>query len=155
MKEFNELINKDKHQVFIFTCPAAFPFVFARHPWFVVNKKGIISRWDMLFRKNLCETSWGYLHMNFLPPSQGTEIIPFCRKFYWKGKLLSYIEGDESSVARKMADFIENSKDTYPYCDKYSLIGLNSNTYAQWILNNFPESNIKLPWNCFGKNSKK
>lgn len=33
----------------------------------------------------------------------------------------------------------------------YKLTGPNSNTYTQWVLNKFPEWDIKLPWNAFGK----
>jgi len=153
-QEFDQLIKKDRYQVFVFTCPGSFPFIFARHPWFVVNKRGTISRWEVLFRKNLNNTSWGHLHKNFLPLFLGIEIVPFINVFHHKAKLLNIIEGDENSTARKIADFIENSKENYPYCDKYSLFGPNSDTYGQWILDNFPELKIKLPWNCFGKNFK-
>ena len=73
-------------------------------------------------------------------------------KYYWEGKLLGYIEGDENSTAKKVAEFIKNSKTIYPYCYKYSLRGPNSNTYAQWVLDNFPEFKVTLPKNSIGKN---
>lgn len=43
-QKFEDLINKDKYQVFAFSCRAYFPFIFARHPWFVINENGVISR---------------------------------------------------------------------------------------------------------------
>jgi len=150
--KFQQLVDKEKYQVFIFACPGNIPFNFALHPWFVVNKRGSISRWEVLFRKIERETSWGHLYMNFFSPFQGIEIFPYSQKYFWEGKLLGQIEGD---VARRMAEFIENSPTKYSYCDKYFLSGPNSNTYAQWILNNSPEFKVKLPWNSFGGNYKR
>ena len=150
--KFQHLINKEKYQVFVFACPGNIPFNFASHPWFVINKQGSISRWEVLFRKIERETSWGHLYMDFFSPFQGIEILPFSQKYFWEGKLLGQIEGD---VAKRIAESLENSPTTYPYCHKYSLIGPNSNTYAKWVLNNFPDFKVKLPWNSFGQNYKK
>ncbi len=155
-KDFQTLINnkRDLYQVFLFTCPGALPFSLAMHPWFVCVKKGEVSRWEICFQKSRCKTSWGYLHLNVLPPSQGIEVFSFSQKYFWEGKLIAQTEGDENSMARKMINFIEKSKENYPYCHQYFITGPNSNTYAQWILNNFPDFKIKLPWNAFGKNYK-
>ena len=155
-EELDKLIKKDKYQVFIFTSLCSFPVTFARHAWFVVNNKGVISRWEIIYRRNLSKESWGHLYKNLLPFSKGMEWFHPSSGRRWNGRLLEVVEGDESSIARKMAEFIENSKETYPYNYKYHLvIGPNSNAYARWVLNHFPELKIKLPWNCFGKNYKK
>lgn len=144
------LIN-EKYQVFLFVCPGNMPFSFASHSWFVVNKQGTISRWEVGFRKIHRKTSWGHLYKDLYLPFQGIEIIPFFSKYFWKGKLLGQIEGE---VARRMTEFIENSPTMYPFVDKYFLMGPNSNTYTQWVLNHFAEFTITLPWNAFGKNYK-
>ena len=47
MNQFEKLIDKNKYQVFVFYCPAYFPFNFFKHPWFVINKKGEISRYEI------------------------------------------------------------------------------------------------------------
>lgn len=154
-QDIEKLIDKNKYQVFLFASPPHLPFFFARHPWFVINKKGEIARWEILFKKNCCEKSInGHLHVDGYPLTRGMGLLPVQKKLYWKSNLLKYIEGDENSSAKKMIDFIENSKNTYPYCQKYSLLGPNSNTYIEWVLGNFPEFNIKLPWNYIGKNYK-
>ncbi len=150
--KFQLLIDKEKYQVFIFVCPGNMPFSFGSHPWFVINKQGLVSRWEVLFRKIQHKTGWGHLYMNIFPFFQGIEILPFSQKYFWKGELLGQIEGD---IAKRMAEFIKDSPTQYPYCHKYFLSGPNSNTYAQWILNNFPEFKVKLPWNSFGKNYKR
>jgi len=145
-------LDKEKYQVFLFVSPSNIPFNFASHPWFVINKRGSTSRWEVLFRKIIKhKTSWGHLYMNFFPLFSGIEILPLYQKYFWKGKLLGKIEGE---IAKQIAEFIENSPTVYPYCDKYSLVGPNSNTFAQWVLSNFPEFKIELPWNSFGKNYK-
>ncbi len=142
------LIDKEQYQVFVFVCPGNLPFNFALHPWFVVNNRGSISRWEVLIQKTMSDTSWGHLHRNFFPPFNGIEIISFSRKYTWKGKLLGKIEGD---VAKRIAEYIERSPTTYPYRNKYFLSGPNSSTYVQWVLCNFPELNLVLPWKSFGK----
>lgn len=147
-------INKDKYQVFLFTCPANLPFSFGRHPWFVVNMKGDISRWEVLWENEACPDSWGHLHRNMFPPFKGIGILPFYYKILWPGKYLGHIEGDENSVAKRMADFILNSPKNYPLCNNYRLSGPNSNTYGQWILNRFPEFKAKLQVNAIGKKYK-
>ncbi|MBI3305858.1 DUF3750 domain-containing protein [Candidatus Nomurabacteria bacterium] len=156
-EDLEKLIKKDKYQVFIFTCPCSIPINFAQHTWFVVNKKGVISRWEVLlrfFRKDFLNNKESYLYLDLMPKTEGMEVLPFKRGWYWKSKLLTTIEGDENSTARKMIDFIENSKNTYKYTNTYALRGPNSNTYIQWVLDHFPELKIRLPWNAFGKNFK-
>jgi hypothetical protein len=144
-------LDKDKFQIFLFVCPGNIPFNFVAHPWFVVNEKGEISRWEVLFRKIDRESSWGHLYKNFFPPFQGIEVFPFVEKYFWRGKLLGKIEGE---VAERMAKFIKDSPVSYPYTQKYFLSGPNSNTYAQWILDTFPKFSVSLPWNAVGKNYK-
>lgn len=156
---FEKLIAKDKYQVFLFSCPALFPFSFARHPWFVINKKGALARWEIVHKKDCCQSkSWGHLHLDAFPYFKGFGIFHFYLRYFFESyskiKLLGQIEGGEGSIAQKIIEFIENSKEAYPYKGRYVLTGPNSNTYIQWVLDAFPEWNIKLPWNFFGKNFK-
>jgi len=150
---FKCLLKPDLYQVFLFTCPATLPYSFAQHPWFVVNQKGNVSRWEIFWQARYVHIfRWGYLHKDFYKLTQGVEMFLFSQKHFWgPGKLRGYVEGGEGSVAQRMAAFIENSGETYPHCQTYSLLGPNSNTYVQWVLNNFPGSNLRLPWNSFGK----
>lgn len=152
-KDYSDLINKNKYQVFLFKSKAFFPFSFAIHPWFVLVKKGEISRWEFCHMKNFNNAiHWGHIYKNWKPTFQGIGFFPYgLGKIYNKSNLIGKIEGDE---ARKMIDFIENSSNTYKYCNEYHLWGPNSNTYIQWILNNFPESGLELPDNAYGKNYK-
>lgn len=146
---FQQYIDTDKTQVFVCICPVSIPFSFASHTWFVVNDHGSISRWEVLFRKVPCKTRWGHLFKDYFPPFQGIDLFIFIHRYFWKGTLLGIVEGE---TAEHMAEFIENSPNTYPYYDTYSLTGPNSNTYTQWVINHFPEISLKLPWNSFGKN---
>lgn len=150
-KEFEKLINKDMYQVFLFTCSCKFPFNFARHPWFVINKKGVLSRWELLCKPNQCKTSWQHLHLNLHKPTDGLKIF---LNIKGNSDLIKSISGDVNSVTYKMIKLIENSPKKYKFNKNYSLIGPNSNSYVQWILNNFKEFNAKLPFNSFGKKYK-
>ena len=149
-QHFENLINKDKYQVFVFSCPAFFPVNFYRHPWFVLNKKGEIHIYEI----GDIKIGPSYMHKDVRYPFIGIEYTRFIKNKFWKPELLGFIEGDENSTVDKAIEFIENSEKNYPYNYKYSLIGPNSNTYAQWILNKFPEFNIKLSWRFIGKNYK-
>ncbi|MFA6437386.1 MAG: DUF3750 domain-containing protein [Candidatus Paceibacterota bacterium] len=150
-REFFKLIDKEKYQVFLFACPTQIPLNIALHSWFVVNNQGKISRWEILSRQVSHKTKWDHLYLNFFLPFQGVEIISSSKKYFWKPKLLGKIEG---KIAQQMCEFIEKSPISYPYCDKYHWRGPNSNTYTQWIINNFSEFSGRLPWRAIGKNYK-
>ncbi len=146
--DFEKIIDKDKFQVFIMCCPAYFPFNFFQHPWVVINKKGELSRWEI--RHNLNKENQTHLYINNQKPFEGINKTIFI-KSYWNAHLLGVIEGE---VALNAINFIEQSKDNYPYLNKYSGFGPNSNTFIQWIINKFPEFHIVLPWQFIGKNYK-
>ena len=151
IEKFEKLIDKDKYQVFIFSSPASLPVNFARHPWVVINNKGIVSRWEVMHYKNKKDKRLNHLHFNARAPFCGNIVFYPLELIYWKIKMMGFIEGD---IAFKAIDFIENSLETYPYYNKYRFWGPNSNTYIQWILNNFPEFNINLTWRFIGKSYK-
>lgn len=153
-EQFQKLLKPDNLQVFLMICPGNIPFNFARHPFFVVNKRGVLSRWELLFRWDKQEPDWGHIHLNFLPPFQGIGVFPFQKKFYWKADSIGSVEGEEDSTAKQIIDFLEKSPYTYPFRNHFFLTGPNSNTYVQWVLDHFPEFNVKLPWNSFGKDYK-
>lgn len=153
-QNFQDLIDKDKYQVFVFSSPASLPINFARHPWLVINQKGVISRWEVMHFKNKKDKRLKHIHFNNRSPFCGNIIIYPLELLYWKAELMGYIEGDEESTVKKAIDFIEDSIDTYPYYERYNFLGPNSNTYLQNILNKFPEFNIKLSWRFIGKGYK-
>jgi hypothetical protein len=146
--DFENLIDKNEYQVFICTCPAYFPFSFFKHPWFVLNKKGEISRWEV--RDNLNKITKKYIFKNYQKPFEGIPMSFFVKKC-WGSKIFYKID---SSIAEEIIKYIENSEFNYPYADKYVFYGPNSNTYIQWVLKQFPELDIKLPWRFIGKNYK-
>jgi hypothetical protein len=147
-KNFVDLVDKDEYQVFVLCCPAYFPFNFFRHPWFVINKKGEISRWEVQHFLN--KENKSYLYKNFRKPFEGIEMTFFIKRKY-KANLLGSLDGP---IAEKVIKCIEDSQSNYPYRNKYSLIGPNSNTYIQWVLDQFPEFKIKLSFRFIGKNYK-
>ncbi len=152
---FNNIINKDKYQVFLFCSPAHIPLSIWTHPWVVINQKGKISRFEVRYKKNKENSALGHIHVNDLPIFDGIEVFSFLDYPHWNATLLGQIEGVENSQAQRMCEFIENSVNTYIDKNKYFLFGPNSNTYIQWILNNSPEFEGKLKWNALGKNYTK
>ncbi len=147
-KNYDDLIDKNKYQVFIMFCPAYIPFNFFRHPWVVLNKKGEVSRYEIRHLKN--KENQTYLYINNQPLFEGINKTLFVNN-KWKARLLGLIEGEQALNA---INFIEKSKENYPYINKYCGFGPNSNTYIQWILIKFPEFQIKLTLRFIGKNYK-
>ncbi|GEM_PF-540604 len=146
-------IDPEKCQVFLMHCPVTLPLQFASHPWFVCNDRGAVSRWEVLDRKNEHNESWGYIHRDYFPIESGIEIVPLMRKEpLWKGELLVTIEGNQ---AKRMIDLLKKSPNQYPYRDTYSLVGINSNTYAQWVLDHFDDIDVSLPINSIGTHATK
>ncbi|MBI3571940.1 DUF3750 domain-containing protein [Candidatus Kaiserbacteria bacterium] len=154
MAELESLLRPDRYQVFLTISPASVPLNFACHPWFVVNNIGTVARWGVGWRPAQygAQKQWGHLAKDVLPPFQGLRIFYLSREPSWKSSLIKVIEGDSSSLAAQMVAAIERSPQTYPYRETYSFFGPNSNTYVQWVLDQFPESGMRLPWNAFGKN---
>lgn len=149
-----KLLKPDQYQVFLMSNPSRL-FIFT-HPWFVVNNKGAVSRWAIGRSAINGNPRFGWINKDALPPFSG---VPFFLYFgfrnpVWKGSLLGYVEGGEGSLAERMVHCIENSKDTYPHRDVYRPPGPNCNTYIQWVIDQFPESGFKLPWNAVGKGYK-
>lgn len=149
MKTYSELIDTNKQQIFLFKSKANFPFIFAWHTWFVVNDRGDISRWEVGFSKKYkSEKSWGHIYKNLYIPTKGLEVFPYFRKLFWKSKIIGFHEDDNVS---DIISFIKDSPNNYPYLNEYKLMGPNSNTYIQWVINKFPILKFKLPQNAFGK----
>lgn len=156
-KEFSKLINKKSYQLFLMSSKVPWPFFFAIHTWFVVSRKGKLERWDSgKFYKPTPKKSWGNVYLGLFDndPSKGMNINPFYLGKRYKSKLIGYIEGKNNSIASNMINFIRNNAKKYPYREKYHFLGPNSNTFIQWVLDHFPESNLKLPWNAIGKSTK-
>lgn len=153
-QEFSLLIKSDKYQVFLFICRASIPFQFAGHSWFVINCKGDIKRFEVLFSKKKIMNESRHLYVDNQTPAQGIDSAPFVSNIFWKSKLIGSIEGGDDSLAAHMSEFIKKSENSYPYRNKYALLGPNSNTYISWIISHFPESGFVLPKRCFGKNFK-
>ncbi len=150
-------------------CPASLPFSFAVHTHLAVNRKGALTRYTISYRKarfdgkplftgsgHICTDCNQYLHKDGKPPTMGgVEVFPYVASPVWKVRVAGCLEGGEESLAKRICDFLESSFASYPYADRYSVLGPNSNTYPAWILKHFPESDIRLPWNAFGKRFKK
>ncbi len=146
--------NNDIYQVYFFTCPAHKPFHFAVHPWVITIKNGTTTRWEVIHKKYPNKERFGYIYKNFYShPAQGIKKHQFSIE-YWDSTLIGSLSGNEKSIAKQLIDFIEEMTPFYPYRENYSLLGPNSNTYIEWILQKFPALEIKLPWNAFGKNFK-
>lgn len=152
-KEFLKLVNNAKYQVFLFASRVPHPLGFALHVWIVVGKKGKIKRWDCGVIRGKRKQGWGYVHIDILDKATtGMNKYPHKAEPRYESKLIGKLEGGQGSIAEQMIKFIEKRAKEYPFRNEYKIYpGPNSNTFVQWILNHFPNSGLKLPWNAFGK----
>lgn len=144
-------IKENLYQVFLLKSAVPVPLSFAMHGWFLVNRVGVIDRWEFgKFGVPTKSVEIGVMH-NYLRPTEGMNKYGWKRMPRAEAKLLHHIEGNEQSIAKKMADFIHLHSEGYPFKETYRYTGPNSNTYLQWVLNHFPDAGFVLPWNAFGK----
>jgi hypothetical protein len=151
-------IDKTKYQLFICVSPTSFPLLGFLHAYIVANEIGSITRWDVWHIKNRVDASEGYVHENTFKPWIGLSIFYGMslsnNRLRWPINIVSVISGEKNSLAYDMCKFINNKTYLYPIKDYYSFVGPNSNTFVQWFLEQFPESQIKLPFRAFGKSYK-
>lgn len=154
----NNIVDRSKYQVFLFSSPVPLPFIFARHCWFVINDKGKIRSYEfgkftVLAENDINSNPIGFLirKSNF---TNGMNLffyfktkIKFGSTLHWKIET-----SDKHSREFELLQFIEKNSNNYPFRNKYKLRGPNSNTYPQWVLNHFPELKLKLPSMAIGKN---
>lgn len=135
--------------------PCNFPLFFIKHHWLVVNNKGIITRWETGYSNTLGLKRWGCLRTDAFPYYEVISVLPMLHGWRWLKKIVKFFSGDKESLAHKMAQLIEGSPEIYPYRDKYGWFGPNSNTYPQWVLDQFPEVDYLLSGSSVGRNYKR
>lgn len=94
---------------------------------------------------------WGHLYLDAREPFAPLGLLTIGGKAIFDADFLGKCEGGEGSTAEKMVNLIESSPTSYPNCEKYSLFSPNSNSYVRWVLRQFPEVKLRIPWNTFGK----
>lgn len=158
-RDFIKLLKNNQYQVFFFTSPLPFPFIFLKHSWIVMNFKGKIERWDVWEWKNRGKNNLGHLSLNLYPPTLGTSIFygrsSSPKKLRYNSKLIGIISGNRGSKTEKIMRRIRNNIKNYKFKDTFNMFpGPNCNTFTQWILNSFSKSNIRLSWTAIGKDYK-
>ncbi len=98
----------------------------AVHYWFVTKEVGHRDRWEIWHRSDDGGESVGHLHRNLMHPDAHVGGSPMRLERHWAG-----------DSARRIANTLQLSWETYPYRDRYRVFpGPNSNTYVAWVLRN-------------------
>jgi hypothetical protein len=148
-KEFNQILDKTTNQFFIFSTGVSRPKYFVKHLYIVTNQKGKINRFEIYRFKNKKNPEHGHIHKNYVAPTTGHRKKLFNKNKKIDSKLIKIISGN---LAEKINKSVNENYLNYKFKNKYNLLGPNCNTYVQWILNQFPETKIKLPFLAIGKN---
>ena len=139
--------NPDQFQVAIMYSRVSLPLPPASHVWFIINDHGALSRYEGLdLRHKRIDNLGGYIFQDYFPPDVGMPVWITRKTPTWRAYTLSVIEGDQ---AEQLAQILRDSLRDYPH-KNYRLLGPNSNTYAQWVLDTAGLSDIKLPVTAVG-----
>lgn len=150
-----------EYSITIYSSRLFFPVWFVVHTYIVIERNGVPDRYDVLGRTPLAKPEkvvQGHLYKNVLLPETGLYII--CATSAnsgigprWKTKKCGAVKGGVNSMAHRMYDFFEHdSVKKYPYMEIYKMIsGPNSNTFTQWVVDQFPEAGLELPFTAWGK----
>ena len=127
----------------------------AVHCWIVtIDAQWKTDRWEVWQSRSNCKSSWGYVHKNLLAPWQGISKYPAFRR-YVPGPIYP-IASLNGHIAKSVIEFMDNHMNEYPYTNDYHYWpGPNSNTYVQWVINQFPQLSVNLPWSAIGKKYNK
>jgi hypothetical protein len=156
--------TNDTYSITIYSSRLFFPIWFAVHTHIVTEHNGLTNRYD-IFGRTLYPNEHslkGYLYKNVLPPDTGLFILWAKNALTgigprWKTKKCGYLEGGQNSIAHSIYKFFEEGEMlNYPHIETYRMFkGPNSNTFTRWIIDQFPESKLKLPVSAWGRSSKK
>jgi hypothetical protein len=112
----------------------------AVHYWFVIQQDSGADRWEIWRYSDKSEHSWGHLHKNLMPINAGVGHGDSWIEAIWQGQR-----------AQTLATIIERSPANYANQNCYRYWpGPNSNTYAQWDLNQ-AHSSVQLSPQGIGK----
>lgn len=144
----------DLYSVALWASPMPRPISFAVHTWFVVSYQGNQDRYEVWDPAS--SNTNGVLCINIAPPDRGcrTHIFsdPLQSQQTFTSLQLAEVTGPAGSAAAALYNFIVHNSPAYPHKGRYVMYpGPNSNTYTQWVLNQFADSELRLPWNAFGK----
>jgi len=108
--------------------------------------------------RRAARSALGHIYRDFFPWTSGCEVIPWLPWLFWPTRLLHRAEGE---AAAALINVLEHSPETYPYREKYFLLGPNSNTYAAWAIEEWRRAGFdrargwSLPKNAIGKNYRR
>jgi len=113
----------------------------ATHAWFVVKsaEATTFDRWELL--QTASGGPFGLVRRNLLAPESGVG----ADGVFVVAELIG-------PAAEPVVDFITDRSPTYPCRNTYFFLGPNSNTYAQWVLDNTGWT-AELPATAIGKDA--
>ena len=124
----------------LYSAPLQIIGAIASHPWFVIKAEDDtdFERWEVSLQAG---GPFGHVQRDLMEPESGVG----AGGVY----IIAELTGD---AAQAVVSFIRNESPGYPCRDTYILLGPNSNTYAQWVLDNTGWE-VELPSTGIGKDA--
>lgn len=134
----SELRHSGQALVRLYAAPIPGIELIASHSWFVVKpaSSSTYNRWEVWIE---AAEPYGHVRKNMLEPESDI------------GAPGAYVVAELiGAEAELVVEFIESQSPTYPCKDRYLLLGPDSNSYAQWVLDN-TGWDVALPCTAIGK----
>ncbi len=147
-------------EVLFYKSKLFFPLSFSVHTWIVIEDNGNKERWELwqipkLKIKKKSFKSFGRVYKNLQPCEIGINRWPYGKLgglVRNKAIVFAKLNGKEAITIK---NFLEIFSGDYKFRDRYHYWpGPNSNTFIQWVIDR-TRTNIKLPWNAFGKDYRR
>jgi len=147
--DFKHLISKHPYHIMVRSSPLPYPINFVIHTRIVLVTPEYTHRREIHWKqRHDIPPLEGHLFFNQLSAREGFWRNIFRKKKRWNATCLYHLQGSEEVLPQIQK--IESLIKTYPHKHYYRLLGINSNSFTQYLLD---KSGIdyKIPWNAFGK----
>ncbi|MCP4297341.1 MAG: DUF3750 domain-containing protein [Proteobacteria bacterium] len=145
-------LSGSEDELFVLSSPLPKPLhKIAVHTWLVTNSAGQTpDRWEVWQMKRRSKISWGHVHKNLFSVETGMPVSlkPGSGSIRWNSCVVGRVEGE---IASKMIQYLNTFAPQYIFSERYfPWPGPNSNTFVQWVLDQFKEADLKLPISALG-----
>lgn len=147
------------YKIHLYSTPLPLPLNFFVHCYFVSKHNGIVHRHEVIGneRPDHPAIRSGFLFQDYLPAEQG---FSMCAKALCHGRgprfgvqHIGYCAGEADSPAHQLYTLLTtDAVYACPAVYHYKMIqGPNSNTFAQWVIDQVPDCGLQLPFTAWGK----
>jgi hypothetical protein len=149
-----------EYEVKLYATPMPLPLYGSVHTYFTAAHAQHIDRIEVLGFLPQSHPARYYeeIFKNYLPPETGFRVISevlgeFPSLPRMPSRCIGVCRGGVGTTAEQLYTLLTTAAVTqYPGAGHYRMVrGPNSNTFSQWIIDQYSADELRLPWNAWGK----